>query len=312
MVVRLVAGRFSRAERARQRQHLDLEDVALSDKTKVRYYSALRKLLPYYEKVRTDDDLDNALSQWVHDMWKSGEPLLLIGDGLSALHYFQPWTRRRLPHAWKLFSIWRKVEKPSRAPPLTQLLVRSMAAFEMMAGRLDMTVMLLLGFSCLLRTGELLQLKTTDFQMGPISGVCTLRNTKTSRRDSANEVTSFDDIPTVEAVKQLLLLRKQTNTGPWLWVHSAGYFRQQFNFLCDHFDLSKHKFRPYSLRRGGATHVFQQTQSMEVALVKGRWQSSRVARIYISDGLSYLPSITMSKRTKNLLQQFFFFSSHQG
>ena len=187
-----------------------------------------------------------------------------------------------------------------------------MASFEMEAGRLDMTVMLLVGFTCLLRTGELLQLKTTDFRMGESSGVCSLKNTKSGRRDNANEVVSFDDIPTVEAVKQLLLLRRQTNTGPWLWVHSAGYFRQQFKFLCDHFDLSHHQFRPYSLRRGGATHVFQQSGSMEVALLKGRWQSGRVARIYICDGLSYLPSLIMSKRTKQLLNQFHFFSSHQG
>ena len=38
-----------------------------------------------------------------------------------------------------------------------------MAAFEMEHGRLEMIVSLLLGFSCLLRTGELLQLKVSDF-----------------------------------------------------------------------------------------------------------------------------------------------------
>ena len=65
--------------------------------------------------------------------------------------------------SWKLFGTWRKIEVPSRAPPLTQRLVRSMAAFEMEHGRLEMIVSLLLGFSCLLRTGELLQLKVSDF-----------------------------------------------------------------------------------------------------------------------------------------------------
>ena len=107
MVIHLVAGRLSRQEKARQRRHLHLEDAALSEQTRKRYYHALRLLLPYYETVTTTDELDEALGQWIHDMWKQGEPSLLIGDGLSALHYFQPWTRRRLPHAWKLFSVWK-------------------------------------------------------------------------------------------------------------------------------------------------------------------------------------------------------------
>ena len=68
--------------------------------------------------------------------------------------------------SWKLFGTWRKIEVPSRARPLTQRLVRSMAAFEMEHGRLETTVLLLLSFSCLLCTGELLQLKVSDFCIG--------------------------------------------------------------------------------------------------------------------------------------------------
>jgi hypothetical protein len=70
--------------------------------------------------------------------------------------------------------------------------------------------------------------------------------------------------------------------------------------------LQKHAFRPYSLRRGGATAVFQQTKSMEAALLRGRWESTRVARLYISDALSYIPSIKMSTHTTLFLQEFSF------
>ena len=187
-----------------------------------------------------------------------------------------------------------------------------MAVFEMENNRLDMTVMLLLGFFCLLRTGELLQLTVNDFCLGHSSGLVSLKHTKSGRRDNASEFVSFTDVPTLEAVKQLISLRKETNTGPRLWVHSPSAFRQQFKLLCDHYDLSSHQFRPYSLRRGGATHHFQITNSMEAALIKGRWQSSKVARIYISDGLSYLPNLKMSTRTTTLIKRFHFFSPHLG
>eukprot|EP00435_Cladocopium_sp_Y103_P006815 s1280_g2.t1 len=57
MVVYLLAGRTSRAERARRRAKIVLDDAALSDKTQARYYSALRKLLPYLEACRHRADL---------------------------------------------------------------------------------------------------------------------------------------------------------------------------------------------------------------------------------------------------------------
>ena len=69
-------------------------------------------------------------------------------------------------------------------------------------------------------------------------------------------------------------------------------------------NLLPHKFRPYSLRRGGATWVFRCSGSMETALIKGRWGSHRVARIYIADALSYLPGLTFSQKAKDMLNNW--------
>ena len=204
MVAYLFAGRCTRKEKVKQRKDIELDDAALSEKTKTRYYLALRKLLPYFESAECLDDLDSKMCAWIRVMWKAGEPLLTVGDGLSAVQHFEPSTKKRLPHAWKLFTVWRKVEIPSRAPPLTRVLVRSVAVFEMENNRLDMTVMLLLGFFCLLRTGELLQLTVHDFCLGHSSGLVSLKHTKSGRRDNASEFVSFTDVPTLEAVKQLI------------------------------------------------------------------------------------------------------------
>lgn len=304
---RLIAGRFSRAERIRQRARIHLDDAALSEKTQVRYYAALRKVTPYVERAKNEDHLDSLLCRWIRKMWASGEPLLTIGDGLSALHFFQPWTRRKIPHAWKLFAVWRKIEVPCRAPPLTWSLVKSMSAYEWQNDNFEMAVLLLLGFDCLLRTGELLTVTAEDFQLGSSAGICSLKHTKSGVRFNANEAISITNPLVLETLRLLISIRKQLNiTALPLWSGSPGNFRLRFRQLCDLMGIAHHDFRPYSLRRGGATWVFQQTKSMEAALLRGRWESSRVARLYISDALSFLPSIKLSNHTKKFLNSFDF------
>lgn len=313
MVIHILAGRFSRAEKVRQRAHIDLDDAALTPKTRSRYYVALRKLLPYIEKAQRKGDLDPLACCWIRRMWKQGEPLLTIGDGLSALHFEQPWTKRQLPHAWKLFSIWRKLEVPCRAPPLTLRITRSLAAFAMHEGKLELATCLLLAFHCLLRTGEIFKLYFSDFTLSPTSGLVSLKNTKTGQRHGVHEALAITDMPTLECLLALRAVRRDLRQEALpLWSGSGGQFRQQFSRLCEIFGLQEHQFRPYSLRRGGATHLFQETKSMEAALLRGRWESSRVAKLYISDALSYLPSIVMSSHTRSMMATHFLLDPLRG
>lgn len=305
MVARVFAGRFSRAERARQRQSIDLDDAALTDATRSRYYLALRKLLPTIEKCNLLHELDDHVCIWIRRMWRIGEPSLTIGDALSALHFYQPWTRRRLTHSWKLFAIWRKIEIPCRAPPLTWELVVALSNYELERGHLEMACVLLVAFHCLLRTGEVLHLRASDFAMGTGSAICRLHNTKTGKRNSANEAISITHWMVLDCVRALIDIRVQQNLleAP-LWNHSSAAFTQRFRVLMARFGLEREEFRPYSLRRGGATELFQRTGSMEAALVRGRWGSGRVARIYISDALSHLPRIRMTAFTKSMVTRF--------
>ena len=304
---RLIAGRFSRAERIRQRSKIFLDDAALTPKTLTRYYAALRKLTPYVELASNEDQLDVVVCRWIRRMWRQGEPLLTIGDGLSALHFYQPWTRRKVPAAWKLFSVWRKIEVPSRAPPLTWALVKGMAAYEWHHEHFEMAVILLLSFHCLLRTGELLQVTADDFSLGRTSGVVSLKGTKTGIRHNADEAIAITDVLVLEVLRVLVETRRTQNLHALpLWSSSAAHFRTRFRDLCNLLGLKEHNFRPYSLRRGGATHCFQITRSMEAALLRGRWESSRVARLYISDALSYIPGIKLSPLTQHFLQKYKF------
>ena len=310
---KIISGRFSKVQRQQRRKGIDLEEAALGSQTRTRYHMALRKLTPVLQNIQSLAHMDEVICEWVQEMWRTGEPLLTVGDALSALHFYQPFTRRGIPHSWKLFATWRKVEVPSRAPPLTEVLVRGMSAYELHHNRLEMATCLMLAFYALLRTGELLALTTEDVLLGKEAAIISLNATKTSKKYAAHDAISVTDPFVLEMLRTLLAIRKSNNLKRLgIWSSTPQHFRTRFRSLCQKFGLENHHFRPYSLRRGGATLLFQVSGSMELVLTKGRWQSSKVAKMYISDALSYLPAIKQSPITRKLLQSYHFISPALG
>ena len=171
--------------------------------------------------------------------------------------------------------------------------------------------LILLGFSGLLRTGEILQLRACDILIGRHDIIINLPNTKSGTRNNAAEMVQLHDHMTLETVREVSLLRKATNNARTpLWDYSGQAFRDKFAHHLRRFHLANHCFRPYSMRRGGATHLFQATGSMETVMLKGRWNSPKVAKIYISDALSYLPSMTFTNTARKMLKLWNPLSTH--
>ena len=77
------------------------------------------------------------------------------------------------------------------------------------------------------------------------------------------------------------------------WNRSGTAFRALFKASLDALGLSALGFRPYSLNPwvNGET------------LIRGRWKNSSIARLYICDGLSLLPSLRMTWQSKHLVAQ---------
>ena len=285
-MVRAVPWRLN-SRRTRQQSKADratiiLHDVSISEKTQLRYFWGLKKLLPFLSKVSTMLELDECITKWIQKSFEQGEPLHIISDALCGLQHQEPWVKRNIPMSWKLFGVWRKLESPGRAPPLTREIIYSWANYAIEHQDLIFAGLILLGFFALLRTGELLQVRAKDLLLDDSNGIVTLFGTKTGQRDNVGEMVSFSDFFTLETLKIVQQLQKERDLlNVPIWHRSAQSFRTQFRSYCSRFDLLQHNFRPYSLRRGGATWLFQSSGSMELALVKGRWSSSRVARIYI-------------------------------
>ena len=316
-MVRAVRWKFctksTKTERASQRKNFTLRDAAVTERTQEKYYIGMRQLLPLLKTLTNGHELDEAITDWIEQCWKEGETLGLINDALCGLHHFAPWTKKQIPQSWKLFAVWRKLEGPSRAPPITANIVYCLANYALEHCDIIFAGMSLIGFFGLLRTGELLNVRACDLLADKKNLLISLPNTKSGTRHSAAEMVQVSDPFTLEVIREVKAYRVDNNCLKVpLWDFTPQSFRDRFAYHLRKFDLVSHGFRPYSLRRGGATHLFQVSGSMELALLKGRWSSPKVAKIYISDALSFLPAMEYSDLSRRMLQKWNPFSTPEG
>ena len=292
----------ARRKWARARKGVALEDRAITLQTRSRYFNAVRKVMHLLESPGLD--IDQKLYAWIQDAYEDGECVTYVGDMLSGLHHFAPWLRGELKSSWRLFRLWRRVEKPAQAPPLPEGIVVAMVGRCLELGQLDMAVAICLGFWGLLRTGELLQLTPAQVMLGGSDGVIQLGYTKTGLRKVQDENVVLQHRGTLllcQTWKEIRMMERTMHL-PILLDQGPG-FRKAFKSLIDYFHLTQ-PFRPYSLRRGGATADFRAHGSMERTLIKGRWGSNHAARQYIQEGLSVLTTITLSKSQIQLLKHY--------
>ena len=80
--------------------------------------------------------------------------------------------------------------------------------------------------------------------------------------------------------------RSGESDGLPIYSGSAQDFRLAFKRLAALQGAGAWGLRPHSIRRGGATAFFRATGSMSCTIERGRWATSRVARLYVCDGLA--------------------------
>ena len=231
--------------------------------------------------------------------------MFTVNAALCGVQHFLPWCKRRLNRSWKLFRTWRRIEIPVRSPPIPKQFVYSMASYAISKQDIIFAGLIILGFEALLRTGELLQVRPHDIL--PREGQCLvhLKQTKTTAKRGAPEVVPFRQqwaymlLQTVQEVAR----EQQGNFVP-MWSRSHQSFRKKFRKYLRYFHLHRFGFQPYSLRRGGATEVFRRTGSYDLAIFAGRWQSTKVAKVYIQEGLSRLPHLVLQPQHQALLDEW--------
>eukprot|EP00435_Cladocopium_sp_Y103_P028366 s1320_g7.t1 len=206
-------------------------------------------------------DLDSVVAEWVEYQWARGAPLALISDCLCGLHFFWPEWRGLLRESWRLFKSWRRIEVPTRAPPLTVVLARAFVARAVHLNRLRLAALIAVGFHALLRTGELLELRFCDLEFSEECGVVSLKASKSGLRTGSQEAVALRD-PLCLQILDVLFSTTAHHPGDKLWPHSGQAFRLAFKRLVTFFHAETFLFKPYSLRRGG-TFAEDSTASAE-------------------------------------------------
>ena len=288
----VVEGKNRGARKIRRQQLGKLKDLVVQPQTKRRYEDALKRFFEFLRWNRFKlpskyDEVDRLAAMFVEQLWDEGDSKYLAQDTLSGLQHFEPQLKRRLLQSWRLIRAWRQHEIPTRAPPFTPTTLAVLAGW-MQQRRPDFALAIVLAFHALLRTGELMQIKNKDIICSGDLVVVHLGQTKTSVRNAGTESSSFRD----PKISLMLRAWKSVNRPQALLVNSApSSFRQFFAQGLEETKLHVIPYKPYSLRRGGATDVFLKTQSYASVCQRGRWSSEKTTRIYIQDSVALLTEL---------------------
>ena len=132
-------------------------------------------------------------------------------------------------------------------------------------------------FRCLLHTGELLALQARDVVIpaGSHSAVLYLGETKTSPQNPHAGTVSCHDATLVD----LLRMWKSTcDPEAFLVPWTQSRFRSAFSSALITLRLDHYQYKPYSLRRGGATDLWLTCRSYSQVAHTGRWQLKELSK----------------------------------
>lgn len=298
MPKRLLEGATQEA-RAKQRKTMGpLRTLTVQPVTKARYQQAVDDFFEYLRAQQlvlphSTALLDHIVGDYLEHLWAEGFGRTAASNVLAGLQDAHPSLKGKLPESWRLLKTWVTHEVPNRAPPLPLEMVESMVGYAIFKKDHAFALTLLLGFYGMLRTGELLSLTSSHIMVKNPRGpaVISLGLTKTGKRQGVAESITVHVEDVCRRLHQWCLSKpkKALLAGP------AHVWRKKFSDALKALSFEKWDFRPYSLRRGGATHAFSQHGSMDKLLIAGRWQSQKTARLYVNQGLAVLAELKIPK-----------------
>ena len=285
----------TKAERVVQRKKMGtLKSLTVQPKTKKRYEAAVQRFFSFLREnslqlPKQRYKMDDLLGDYIEHLWATGEGRALASDTVAGLQDADPHLKGVLPSTWRLLKVWNQHEIPNRAPPIPEKALHAMVGHALLNDDPMFALSLLVGFYSMLRTGEILSLNRHHVDVSSPKGpaILSLGLTKGGRRQGAAEsctVTVFD------AVRRLYQFKQSRNSS---LVPSAHQWRDKFASTCKAVGLETFGFRPYSLRRGGATFWFARHGSLDRLLLQGRWQAVKTARVYLNEGLALLAEMQL-------------------
>ena len=302
-----------RAGRIDKRRGRKLRDMAVKEKTLLRYNSMLDKFALWCHDMSLRVAYSDLIcAEFLQFLYSSGSPKGHGSDFLSAVQHSFPRLRKRLPTAWRWFGAWARSEPPKRAPPCPRILLCGVVALASRRGDHDIAAAFALMFHCYLRPAELIHLGPSDVkfydqsskdsvpavplggfregQKGPVA-VLALDGTKTGGRRAVLEYVEVFDTVVLALLRGWVARRSQQS---FLLNLPYSSLRRNFQAYVAALGGENLGLRLYSLRRGGASFDFRRHGRFDIALHRGRWASIGAAQVYLKDAQASAVRISLS------------------
>ena len=297
---------------ARRRQHQPLGWGSVTAGTLQRYGRAVREFLGWVadngDDANDEYEFDELVLNYIQDLYDEAEGRTRAEATLYGITFYLPGMKGRFPRSKQALRGWAKATPAVSHPPLSWELACAVAA-KMAAtrGQYRHAVGVLLSFDCFLRVSEMCGLQREDVadagdkRMGALHTGMLLRIGRA--KTGANQTVRVHD-PAVQALLRGVV--RATPPRQPLFPFKPAAFRLEFHRACAALRLSD-RYVPRSLRHGGATHWHNNLgRTMEDIMHRGRWVSSKAARLYIQQG----PAVWMEQSVPSVTFQLGLLVSH--
>lgn len=225
---------------------------------------------------------------------KRGHLLSLVKHAILGCQHVFPQLRGSLSTTWANLKVWEEERSSQLRPPLpVPILLCAVGLSRAHAvtsrdSRLGMdwtlfSVLLEIGFFCLLRPGELLRLRHKDIAMPSSFVLCEqhvafkIVSPKNRRQFGDNQFVLLKNRNCIAWLKKIHL---PSEDKP-LWIHSPRVFANMMKQIMRELGVDACNFTPASLRPGGATMYYSAGISVSTLRFMGRWSVERSLEHYI-------------------------------
>jgi len=284
----------------------DLLSATVTNKTNKRYTAAVSEFANWVIENEDDaedmEEFDDLVCDYIHELHRGSFGFSKASTLISALINKVPEFKHQLPRSKQALRGWTKQSPGGSYPPLTWELTVVIAMYFIKNGLFREGVGTLLAFDCMLRVGELTNIKrddildTGDLRVGGEHKGLVIRLTKTKTGPNKWVEVLQPEVQTI--LRQLIksIPSSASQSQQRLFPFTGPQYRYQLKKACTALGFSN-LYVPHSLRHGGATRYYHVLKMpIEDVLFRGRWASNDSARRYIQSGIAILMSFKSDKQ----------------
>jgi len=158
-----------------------------------------------------------------------------------------------------------------------------------------------IAFIMFLRPCEIIYRTFSDFTLtdNNTAMIIELGYTKGGKRRNVKERVVCRD---ASAILMFVWLSEGRNSDSYVYPEGMPHFRRRFGDLLIDIHLKDLPYKPYSLRRGGATHAFLLSKSYGPVMDTGRWMALRTCKIYIDEARVLLSNRVLSDKAQEVIR----------